>query len=86
MKNFQPFSYFLLFSCTGAINKESIREISQGLLIGKTQRIILFPEGHPFRKPPINELRWKAPQMAMPWKGFLRRRILKMSVFKEKLS
>ena len=71
MKNFLSISViFLLFSCTGAINKESIREISQGLLIGKNSENNTFSwKGIPFAKPPINELRWKAPQMAMPWEG-----------------
>ena len=71
MKNFLSLSViFLLFSCTGAINKESIREISQGLLIGKNSENNTFSwKGIPFAKPPINELRWKAPQMAMPWEG-----------------
>ena len=73
MKTLISFSViFLLISCTGSTNKESIREISQGQLIGKNSENNTFSwKGIPFAKPPINELRWKAPQMAAPWEGLL---------------
>ena len=73
MKTFISFAViFLLLSCTGSTNKESIREISQGQLIGKNSENNTFSwKGIPFAKPPINELRWKAPQMAAPWEGLL---------------
>ncbi len=51
---------FLLVSCTGSTNKESIRELSQGMIVGINSENNTFSwKGIPFAKPPINELRWK---------------------------
>ncbi len=37
-------------------------------LVGKDPRITVF-RGVPYAKPPVGELRWKAPQPAEPWEG-----------------
>ncbi len=37
-------------------------------LIGKDPRVTVF-RGVPYAKPPVGELRWKAPQPAEPWEG-----------------
>jgi len=37
-------------------------------LVGKDPRVTVF-RGVPYAKPPVGELRWKAPQKAEPWEG-----------------
>lgn len=54
------------------IDYKSVK-IESGLISGKTtdnQDLNIFM-GIPFAAPPVNELRWKAPQPVQPWKGVL---------------
>ncbi len=37
-------------------------------LVGKDPRVTVF-RGVPYAKPPVGDLRWKAPQPCEPWEG-----------------
>src|SRR5690625_6468354 len=43
--------------------------VEQGALQGKTEGNLTVFKGVPFAKPPVGELRWKAPQPAESWTG-----------------
>src|SRR5690625_2177749 len=43
--------------------------VEQGDLQGKTEGNLTVFKGVPFAKPPVGELRWKAPQPAESWTG-----------------
>jgi para-nitrobenzyl esterase len=52
-------------------NKENIIQIETGLISGvksETSDVFSF-KGIPFAAPPVDGLRWKAPQSVIPWKG-----------------
>ncbi|QDH79876.1 carboxylesterase family protein [Echinicola soli] len=44
-------------------------EVEQGVLQGKQENGIAVFKGVPFAEPPIDELRWKAPQSPRAWEG-----------------
>ncbi|HEA18921.1 MAG TPA: carboxylesterase family protein [Pseudoalteromonas prydzensis] len=46
--------------------------VAQGKLAGTAQQNLAVFKGVPFAKPPIGELRWKAPQSAEKWQGVLK--------------
>ena len=58
--------FIMLSSCT---NGNGLVSVKQGKLQGhfdKTHQVFSF-KGIPFAAPPLNELRWKAPQAPAPW-------------------
>ncbi|GAA0880695.1 carboxylesterase family protein [Algoriphagus jejuensis] len=65
----------LFFSCESKVDNllisvESV-PIEGGLISGKTDssgQVKIF-KGIPFAAPPVGDLRWKAPQSVLPWKG-----------------
>lgn len=62
---------FLLFACA---SPEQAREMSrvtveQGTLQGQAEGDLTVFKGVPFAKPPVGELRWKAPQPPESWSG-----------------
>ncbi len=51
-----------------AMRSDTIRRVAAGTLIGKREENgIAAWYGVPFAKPPVNDLRWKAPQPETPW-------------------
>ncbi|KKM76125.1 hypothetical protein LCGC14_1383270, partial [marine sediment metagenome] len=46
--------------------------VAQGKLAGTAQQNLAVFKGVPFAKPPIGELRWKAPHSAEKWQGVLK--------------
>lgn len=66
--------WFLMFICVSSftqINKSSVVKTDAGLVSGITNNdgsIHIF-KGIPFAAPPVDELRWKAPQPVPHWNG-----------------
>jgi para-nitrobenzyl esterase len=53
-----------------AASKDTIRHLASGDVIGFEDRENTYAWlGIPFAKPPVGELRWRAPQPLAPWKG-----------------
>ena len=48
---------------------ETQREIAQGPLVGFSQAGAHVWRGVPFAKPPVGDLRWRAPRKPEPWRG-----------------
>ena len=46
--------------------------VTQGKLRGSAEKNLAVFKGVPFAKPPVGELRWKAPQPAEKWQGILK--------------
>ena len=46
-----------------------IVDMEYGRVAGEEQNSITLFRGIPYAKPPVGELRWKAPQPAEPWEG-----------------
>ena len=63
MKNYFSFvSLLILFSCSQSADKDSLRSLSAGLVIGfEGENNTFVWKGIPFASPPIDSLRWKAP-------------------------
>jgi para-nitrobenzyl esterase len=62
---------FILFSFHGHKKPLEVIKIEGGEISGTTNSsgdIHIF-KGIPFAAPPVGELRWKAPQQVIPWKG-----------------
>ena len=59
---------------TTAVSAEPLTQVTvaQGKLQGTAQQNLAVFKGVPFAKPPIGELRWKAPQPAEKWQGVLK--------------
>ena len=54
----------------GEVSSSTLRNVNQGALIGfETENGTHAWLGIPYAKPPIAELRWKAPRPAPPWSG-----------------
>ena len=51
------------------INGQNIIKTDHGMVEGYSQEKIRIFKGIPFAAPPINQLRWKAPQPSSSWKG-----------------
>ena len=65
-------SLLIIVSCGQTIDQDSLRNTQEGLVIGMEGENNTFAwKGIPFAKPPIGELRWKAPQDASAWNGTL---------------
>ncbi len=73
------FTCFMVFSSCKANNQQDISdavisepvEVAGGTIKGiKTEGVTVY-KGIPFAAPPVGELRWKAPQPVIPWKGEL---------------
>ena len=56
---------------TGTVNADPLTQVTvaQGELEGTAQQNLAIFKGVPFAKPPVGELRWKAPQAAEKWQG-----------------
>lgn len=53
-----------------AMESDTIKRISSGTIIGKREENgIAAWYGVPFAKPPVDDLRWKAPRLEAPWKN-----------------
>ena len=50
------------FGCAKNLDENSVRATAQGEVIGFKEGETYAWRGVPFAKPPINELRWKAPR------------------------
>lgn len=61
----------LFWLCTVTANAENLErvEVEQGIVQGKTFEDLAVFKGVPFAKPPIGELRWRAPRPAERWQG-----------------
>ena len=65
-------SLLIIAGCGQTIDQDSLRNTQEGLVIGMAGENNTFAwKGIPFAKPPIGELRWKAPQDASAWNGTL---------------
>ena len=65
-------SLLIIVGCGQTIDQDSLRNTQEGLVIGMEGENNTFAwKGIPFAKPPIGELRWKAPQDASAWNGTL---------------
>ena len=73
IKIYIPFMLLaLLVGCSKSFDENSLREISEGSVIGLEGENNTYTwKGIPFAKPPVGELRWKAPEDASPWTGTL---------------
>ena len=61
-------SLLIIAGCGQTIDQDSLRNTQEGLVIGMEGENNTFAwKGIPFAKPPIGELRWKAPQDASAW-------------------
>jgi para-nitrobenzyl esterase len=63
---------FILSSASLCFSKPSNRgviKVEGGLVRGTVTDSMMVFKGIPFAAPPIGELRWKAPQPVIPWKG-----------------
>ena len=58
--------------------------VLQGL-VGKDPRITVF-RGVPYAKPPVGELRWRAPQPAENWEGIRTVSYTHLDVYKRQVS
>ncbi|MCP5039509.1 MAG: carboxylesterase family protein [bacterium] len=63
-----------LFACGGqtpAADPDTAREVEQGAVIGSSMEegAVHAWLGLPFAKPPVDRLRWRAPQSPEPWDG-----------------
>ena len=65
-------SLLIIVGCGQTIDQDSLRNTEEGLVIGIEGENNTFAwKGIPFAKPPIGELRWKAPQDTSAWNGTL---------------
>src|SRR5690625_7935906 len=62
---------FLVFACASPEQPQDLSRVTveQGVLQGKTEGNLTVFKGVPFAKPPVGELRWKAPQPPEIWSG-----------------
>src|SRR5690625_5005044 len=61
----------LVFACASPEQPQDLSRVTveQGVLQAKTEGNLTVFKGVPFAKPPVGELRWKAPQPAESWTG-----------------
>tara|TARA_B100001287_G_C22677596_1_gene528509 strand:+ start:1087 stop:2970 length:1884 start_codon:yes stop_codon:yes gene_type:complete len=65
-------SLLIIVGCGQTIDQDSLRNTQEGMVVGMEGENNTFAwKGIPFAKPPIGELRWKAPQDASAWNGTL---------------
>ena len=62
-------SIFITFGCSKGLDENSVRATAQGEVIGFKEGKTFVWRGVPFAKPPINELRWKAPKPPEPFEA-----------------
>ena len=75
-------SLLIIVGCGQTIDQDSLRNTQEGLVIGMEGENNTFAwKGIPFAKPPIGELRWKAPQDASAWNGTLEATEFKSACF-----
>ena len=73
---------FIVTGCGQSLEENSERVLSDGAVIGaKGENDTFTWKGIPFAKPPIGELRWKAPQDSTSWNGVLEAVEFKSSCF-----
>ena len=63
------FGILVSFGCSKGLDENSVRTTVQGEAIGYKEGETFAWRGIPFAKPPINELRWKAPQLPEPYES-----------------
>ncbi|MBF4470564.1 carboxylesterase/lipase family protein [Flavobacterium sp. HJJ] len=61
----------LTFSSTIAQSLTTQVQVKQGQLLGTAEDGLLVFKGIPFAKPPVGDLRWRAPQPVKKWDGVL---------------
>ena len=83
MKNYVSIIVVLLLvSCSQSADKDSLRLLSTGSVIGfEGENNTFVWKGIPFASPPIENLRWKAPLDPEPWEGTLEAMKFKSSCF-----
>ncbi|MCS6625585.1 carboxylesterase family protein [Roseibacterium beibuensis] len=59
----------LMISPTGATDPTPRATVEQGVLVGREADGVLSFKGVPYARPPVGELRWRAPRPAEPWSG-----------------
>ena len=65
-------SLLIIVGCGQTVDQDSLRNTQEGLVIGMEGENKTFSwKGIPFAKPPIGELRWKAPKDSSTWNGTL---------------
>ena len=65
-------SLLIIVGCGQTVDQDSLRNTQEGLVIGMEGENKTFSwKGIPFAKPPIGDLRWKAPKDSSTWNGTL---------------
>ncbi|CAN7152680.1 carboxylesterase/lipase family protein [Brevundimonas sp. LjRoot202] len=59
----------LMISAAGPDHPAPRATVGQGVLVGRETDGIRSFKGVPYARPPVGELRWRAPQPAQPWDG-----------------
>ena len=83
IKNYVLFTLlFIVTGCGQSLEQNSERVLPDGVVIGtKGENDTFTWKGIPFAKPPVGELRWKAPQDSTSWNGALEAVEFKSSCF-----
>jgi para-nitrobenzyl esterase len=75
MMNYMKMYYFyilpwfvLMVNACSTLPPEQVR-VKQGIVAGTMEEGLRVFKGIPFAAPPVGDLRWKAPQPAIPWDG-----------------
>lgn len=58
-----------MISPAGPADPKPRAAVEQGVLIGREAEGVRSFKGVPYARPPVGELRWRAPQRAEPWSG-----------------
>ncbi len=75
---------FLITGCGQSLEKDSLRQISEGSVIGTAGSNNTYVwKGIPFAEPPLGQLRWKAPKDHSSWTGTLEAVEFKSSCFQK---
>jgi para-nitrobenzyl esterase len=78
------FTIFLITGCGQSLEKDSLRQISEGSVIGTEGNNNTYVwKGIPFAEPPLGQLRWKAPKDPSSWTETLEAMEFKSSCFQK---